>query len=119
MRVIIAGGRDFVPNVSHYDILDDFFDDILAGVQVEVVSGRAKGADKFGEDYAKARCLDVKLFPAQWNKYGRKAGHLRNLEMAEYADMLVAFWDGKSKGTAHMIREAKKRNLRVEVVSYE
>lgn len=64
----------------------------------EVVSGVAHGVDKLGERWAQAHKIPVKQFPAQWNKYGNAAGPIRNREMAEYADALIAVWDGQSRG---------------------
>jgi hypothetical protein len=80
----------------------------------EVVSGGARGVDRLGEEFAVAHHLHVKRFLPNW-KLGRGAGFIRNIEMAEYADALIAIWDGVSRGTAQMIREAKKRGLRVYV----
>lgn len=61
----------------------------------------------------------MKRFPADWGKYGKSAGVLRNKQMAEYADGLIAFWDGKSRGTANMIETAKGLGLRVRVARYD
>jgi len=68
--------------------------------------------------YANERGYPIKQFPADWNKYGKSAGYKRNEEMAKYADALIAFWDGKSKGTKHMIDLAKRYGLKVKVVIY-
>ena len=120
IKVIIAGTRDF----NDYDFLKKNVDYFLQGInpnneEIEIVSGNARGADKLGERYAKEHNLPVKLFPANWDKYGKQAGYLRNQEMANYADVLIAFWDEKSKGTKHMIDIAKKQDLTVIVVGYE
>lgn len=119
IKVIIAGTRDF----NDYAFLKKNVDYFLQGInpnneEIEIVSGNARGADKLGERYAKEHNLPVKLFPANWDKYGKRAGYLRNQEMANYADMLIAFWDEKSKGTKHMIDIAKKQDLTVIVVGY-
>ena len=119
IKVIIAGTRDF----NDYDFLKKNVDYFLQGInpnneEIEIVSGNARGADKLGERYAKEHNLPVKLFPANWDKYGKRAGYLRNQEMANYADVLIAFWDEKSKGTKHMIDIAKKQGLTVIVVGY-
>jgi hypothetical protein len=82
----------------------------------EVVSGGAKGVDKLGEQLAKFMGKPMKRFPAEWNKHGRGAGYLRNTAMAKYADALIAVWDGKSKGTKHMIDAAREKHLKVFVV---
>ena len=120
IKVIIAGTRDF----NDYAFLKKNLDYFLQGInpnneEIEIVSGNARGADKLGERYAKEHNLPVKLFPANWDKYGKRAGYLRNQEMANYSDMLIAFWDEKSKGTKHMIDIAKKQDLTVIVVGYE
>ena len=60
----------------------------------------------------------VKEFPAQWNEFGKRAGYIRNEEMAKYADACVAFWDGESKGTKHMIDLANKHKIEVRVIKY-
>jgi len=69
----------------------------------EVVSGNARGADKLGEQWARRHGVPIKLMPANWADKGPKAALIRNAEMAEYADALIAIWDGKSTGTLHMI----------------
>lgn len=111
MKTIIAGGRDF----NNYTLLREKCDEIIDSNLTEIVSGRAKGADTLGEQYAKERGYSVKLFPADWKTHGRKAGPIRNKQMADYGEMLIAFWDGKSKGTQHMINLAEKKGLMVEV----
>lgn len=123
-RVIIAGGRDF----NDYDLLVEKVDYFLStaisqGYKIIIVSGTAKGADKLGEQYAKEKGYEIAYFPADWAANGKRAGYLRNQEMAKYAKeqghgALIAFWDEKSKGTKHMIDIAKKDNLHIRVVNY-
>lgn len=82
----------------------------------EVVSGACKeGVDRLGEEWAGRKGIPVKRFPADWNQYGRRAGPLRNREMAKYADALIAIWDGESRGTRNMIDEALREKLEVYV----
>jgi glycerophosphoryl diester phosphodiesterase len=115
MKVIIAGGRTF----TDYGLLCQSADRALSKqTEVEIVSGTAKGADLLGERYAADRGYPVKKFPADWDRYGKSAGYRRNAEMAEYADALIAFWDGTSRGTKHMIDLAHERGLKVRVISY-
>ena len=116
MKVIIAGGRGF----SDFQLMNAKCNEVLleSAEDVEIVSGTAKGADKMGEHYASVRGFTVKQFPADWNTHGKAAGYIRNKDMADYADMLIAFWDGESKGTQHMINLAKERNLIVHVIKY-
>jgi hypothetical protein len=115
-RVIIAGGRDF----SNFRLLCKVCMHMLKNkINVEIVSGAANGADKLGEKFAKFMGYEVKQFPANWDVYGKRAGLVRNEEMAQYADSLIAFWDESSKGTKHMIDLAEKRNLKVKVQTYK
>ncbi len=115
-RVIIAGGRDFFD----YALLKRTMDTLLANVKedITVVCGKARGADTLGEQYAKERGYTVACFPADWDKYGKAAGFIRNEQMAQNADALVAFWDGQSRGTRNMIELAQRYNLKIRVKRY-
>jgi hypothetical protein len=87
-----------------------------------VVSGLADGPDTLGIDYAKANGIPWVEFPAKWRingVYHPEAGFVRNGEMANYAEALIAVWDGKSRGTKHMITVAKLRNLKIFVYKTE
>ena len=110
MKIIIAGSRNF----NNYEELCKICDYLLKNKKnIEIISGTAKGADMLGEKYATDKGYKIKQFPANWDKYKKAAGYIRNKEMAEYADVLIAFWDGKSKGTEHMINLAKENKLTV------
>ena len=116
LRVIIAGSRDF----DDYALLQDHADYMLSRQEdIEIVSGGASGADALGERYAKERGYRLKIFPADWAKYGRIAGPIRNREMAAYADALLAYWDGRSRGTKNMIDEARANGLKVSIKIYK
>ena len=115
IRVIIAGGRDFQDWDKLVEVCDKAFKDYQ---YVEIVSGAATGADKLGERYANERGHQIKRFPADWDKYGKSAGYRRNAEMADYAGALIAFWDGQSKGTSHMINLAKGKELKILIINY-
>ena len=108
MKIIIAGSRSFTDYQKLKEICDTFLRDQN---NIEIVSGTCRGADKLGEQYAKERGYEITQFPANWNKYGKSAGPKRNQEMANYANALIAFWDGKSKGTNNMIQLANRCNL--------
>ena len=113
MKVIIAGMRDF----EDYDRLVYACDLLLKDITVtEIVSGKAPGADTLGEDYAKERGYKIAEFPADWNKFKKAAGPIRNGQMAKYGDMLIAFWDRKSTGTGNMIKQAIKNDLKVSII---
>ena len=115
MKVIIAGGRDF----NNYDLLCRKADKILSRqTEIEIVSGIAKGADKLGERYSVERGYKITRFPADWNFFGKSAGYIRNVEMAEYADTLILFWNGKSKGSGHMLKIATEMKLKIRVIYY-
>lgn len=76
----------------------------------EVVCGEAAGADTLGKQWAELHGITVKSFPADWDRLGKKAGPIRNAEMGVYADGLIAFWDGQSAGTRHMINFMQSHN---------
>ena len=108
MKTIVAGTRSY--NFTHEDLK------ILSAIDItEVVSGCAPGADREGEKWARMNSIPVKQFPADWS-LGLSAGPIRNKAMAEYADRLVAFWDGKSPGTRNMIEQARRLGLDVIIV---
>lgn len=121
VRIIVAGSRDFNDSSLLTKTLSDFIAELAlsGGVELEIVSGGARGADRLGERFAYAYHIPIALFEADWEKHGKRAGYLRNEEMAKYGTHLVAFWDGKSKGTKHMIDLATKNNLIVKVIRYE
>lgn len=108
MKVIVAGGRDF----TNYTLVEEAIK--LSGFEIsQIVSGKAKGVDTLGEVWALANNITVEAFPADWSQHGRAAGPIRNRQMAEYADALIAIWDGESKGTANMIQQARNKKLNV------
>lgn len=127
MKCIIAGSRNF----NNYDLLKSEI--IKSGFTItEIVSGGANGADKLGEVYATEKSIPMKLFQANWDdinaekvivrlrngrKYNILAGYNRNEQMAEYADCLIAFSINDSKGTAHMIKIARAKGLKIHVVN--
>lgn len=116
-RVIIAGGRDF----DDYDLVVSTMDKLLQNITepITIVCGMARGADTLGERYAISKGYEVAHFPADWGKFGKAAGYKRNEQMAQNADALVAFWDGRSRGTKHMIDLAHKYNLLVRIKRYQ
>lgn len=112
MRVIIAGGRDYLLQKRDYAILDAT---LRAGMITEVVCGGATGVDECGRQWAISNNVPHETFDAHWTKYGMAAGPIRNRAMADYADALIAFWDGRSRGTADMITKARGKGLKVAV----
>ena len=117
-KVVVAGGRKFDDYDTLRLTLDNLLEDKLKTHKVVIISGKARGADTLGEWYAKGLGLEVLEFPAEWEKYGRSAGHRRNAEMCSECDALCAFWDGRSAGTNSMIDMAKKAGKIVHVEEY-
>lgn len=114
MKVIIAGGRDF----NNYEMVKETMKELNI-IVTEIVCGGARGADTLGYGWAKENNIPVKMFPAEWDIYGNSAGMIRNHEMGDYADYLVAFWDGKSRGTADMINYMQQLGKHGKVVMYQ
>lgn len=112
MKVIIAGSRTF----NDYDLLKKICGEQINHLEDEIVSGGAKGADRLGERYAQENNLLLTQFIPEWDKHGKKAGYIRNEEMAKYSDKLIAFWDGASKGTQHMINLAQKHSIKITII---
>ena len=113
MKYIIAGGRDFINRGVLERVLQRYTDIDT------VISGCAQGADTLGAEWAAKNHIPLQTFPAYWNIYGKSAGFIRNAEMGEHADALIAFWDGKSKGTAHMIQTMRRNGKTYDVYDYQ
>lgn len=110
MKTIIAGTR----HVTQLALVEKAIQESHFKI-TEVVSGRARGVDSLGEQWAEQHNIPVKLFPAEWDKHGKGAGYRRNIEMSRYSDALIAVWDGESKGTCHMMNIARTAGLKVFV----
>lgn len=137
IRVIISGSRDF----SDFDLLEKecrkifrqlSIEGVLTGERkkdapnMEIISGGASGADKLGEKFAKKYNIKTRAFPAEWNKHRGFAGFIRNGIMANYLlerdksnRFLIAFWDGESKGTKHIINTARSTGIKTFVIMYK
>ena len=113
-KVIVAGSRSF----NDYKLLKERLDYYFSNVKPIIVCGEAKGADTLGKRYAEEKGYEIERHPALWDKHGKAAGPIRNLEMAENADALIAFWDGKSRGTQNMISIAKNKKMMNRVILY-
>jgi len=116
-RIIIAGGRTFNnPDLAEVELLK--LTNGLGPEEVMIISGGAKGADTIGEYIARTYGTNLAIYPAQWNRHGKSVGYKRNTLMAENTDALLAFWDGKSKGTKHMIDIATNKALSITIIKY-
>lgn len=112
MKIIIAGSRGF----SDYDLLRAKCDYWFSNTSdIEIVCGGTRGADLLGKQYAQECGYGIKMFIPDWDGLGKRAGMVRNAQMGDYADALVAFWNGKSRGTKHMIEYAKTKGLKIRI----
>ena len=133
-RLIVAGGRDFTDYEKAKEEITRLAEGALVNFGVSIVSGMAGGADSLGVHFAREMGIQLYEFPADWQdleapgaviKHDRKgraynatAGFKRNADMSRFADGLLAFWDGRSHGTAHMIRTMEERDKAVRVIRY-
>jgi hypothetical protein len=110
MKVAVIGSRDF----NDYEEVKQ----TLSTINITLlVSGGAKGADTLGERYAKEHNIETKIFLPDWEKYGKKAGFLRNTDIINEAELIIAFWDGQSKGTKDSIDKAFKSEKKILIIT--
>lgn len=110
MKVIIAGSR----SITNFKLVSEILDANYSYIS-EVVCDGARGVDNLGKLWAENNNIPIRLFPADWNTFGKSAGYKRNVEMAKYADALILIWDGVSKGSNHMLNIATEYKLRKRV----
>ena len=111
MRVIVCGSRGWSDRATIADVLCDLPPNTV------VVHGAARGADRIAEQEAQKAGLLIEAHSAEWDKYGKAAGLMRNELMARNgADLCIAFWDGHSRGTAHMMEMAAKHGIPIQVI---
>lgn len=110
MKTIIAGSR----NITDYNELLKAIENIDWEI-TEVISGGARGVDELGEWHATSNNIPLRIKPADWSRFGKAAGPIRNQEMAKIGDALIAVWDGESRGTAHMIETMRKKTDKVYI----
>ena len=111
IKLAIIGSRSF----NDYSLLENKLKEYLSKVEL-VVSGGATGADSLGEQWAKNNNIQTLIFPANWDKYGRRAGFIRNEDIIKNCDGCIAFWDGKSPGTKHSLSLCEKYNKPFKIV---
>ncbi len=114
-RIVVAGTRSY----NNYDEAKAYIDFCISEIRKEFtlvfLSGECRGADLLGERYARENGFAIERYPADWETYGRAAGPMRNEQMAQAADYVICFWDGRSRGTKSMIEYAKKHGKPVKV----
>ena len=116
MNVIITGSRNF----TDFDKMVKVCDTLLHGSRdVTILSGGAKGADRLGERYARYKMLPYEIIKPEWDRYGRQARYIRNFDLATKGDVLIMFWDGKSRGSGHMLNLAREKELVVHEEVFE
>lgn len=122
-KIVIAGSRSVPQIFLWYARIDKLLVN-LSQYEKEIISGGARGADTVGEMYAKERGYKLTVIKPEWDKYGKKAGFIRNKQMIDYActegalPLLIAIWDGKSKGTQHTINLAKQANIDYRIIPH-
>ena len=119
-RMIVCGGKDF----KDYGYFEKEMDSLIQNHNhIELVSGHAKGADTFAEIFAGKNAIPIKVFPPDWKKYGKAAGPIRNREMLTYASearpVVVAFWNGKSRGIGNMLKQANEAGVECHIFMYD
>jgi YspA, cpYpsA-related SLOG family len=110
MKTVIFGGREF----NNYTLMKFIIEETnwyKTGLITHVISGGAGGADALGAKWAREQKLELSVMPAEWSKYGRAAGHLRNGLMADQAELAIGFWNGNSKGTLNMMTLCKNKGI--------
>lgn len=111
--VAIIGSRDF----KDYEKLKITIPFIIPIKDIEkIVSGGARGADKLAELFAKENKIPIEIYKAEWENYGKSAGMIRNKEIINNCDMVIAFWDGESKGTKNSLKYAKKMEKKIKII---
>lgn len=115
MKVLVCGSRDFADPFTASLTIDRRIGDLPP--ESHLIHGDARGTDRIASESAERRGLTITRFPADWETNGTRAGIMRNLEMlAQHPDLVVAFWNGESRGTAHMIAAARKAGVKTEVI---
>ncbi|MBQ7827417.1 MAG: DUF2493 domain-containing protein [Clostridia bacterium] len=119
MKIVVAGSRNYRDYYEAKKYIDSCVNEIGRDNTFVFISGGCKGADELGERYAAENGFEIERYPAEWSKFGKSVGPVRNKAMAEAADFVICFWDGKSRGTKSMIELAEKegKTVRIKIVS--
>lgn len=113
MNIGIIGSRGF----NNYELLNETMSQYINQVDV-VVSGGARGADSLGEKWAKENGKETLIFKPDWNKFGKRAGFIRNQDIVKNSQIVIAFWDGKSPGTRSSIDLCERHKIPVKIIYY-
>lgn len=113
MRIAVIGSRGF----NNYDLVCDELNPLLNDIEL-IVSGGAKGADTLGERWANENNIRTLIFKPDWNKWGKRAGFIRNTDIIANSDYVIAFWDGVSPGTLSSIKLSERSGTKIKIVKY-
>ena len=121
MKILVAGSRNYYDYAEFSEVMNYTHKKYNIS---EIVSGGARGADSLAERYAKENNIPIKVFKADWDKYGKSAGFIRNADMHNYLSqfedrMCLCFWDGQSRGTAHNFKLSKDNNTRLVCYNFK
>lgn len=115
LRLAVVGSRTFTDQYVVYFFLHEYLD--VFGTSLELVSGGCpSGPDNFAESFATSYNIPITVYPANWEKFGKAAGFIRNSDIVTNCDEVIAFWDRKSKGTFDTIKKARKQGKEVIIV---
>ena len=117
LKIVIAGCRYYNNYNEAKEYIDFCIREIKKNNTIVILSGGCKGADAIGERYAIENGYEIRKFVANWDKYGKAAGPIRNEQMAIEADYIICFWDYKSRGTKSTINLCKKYNVNCKIVN--
>jgi len=124
LKIAVAGSRSCTDAFLVFEYLAIFstsweVEERPNEITLEIVSGGAKGPDTFAEKFALINQIPTKIFLPDWDKHGKSAGFIRNKQIVDYSDMVIAFWDRKSKGTKSTIDLAIKQGKPVYIIPTE
>jgi len=111
MKLAVIGSRGF----EDYSLLSQKLDEINPS---EIISGGAKGADTLADRYANEHDIKLTEFKPDYKKYGRGAPHVRNRQIVDASEKVLAFWDGKSRGTLSTLKYAEKQSIEIEKIIF-
>ena len=115
-NIAVIGSR----NYSNYPQFRKIMIRLIQSIQDEItiISGGANGADSLAEQFANEFSYPIKIFKAEWDKYGKSAGYKRNYTIWENSSLGIAFWDGRSKGTSHSFNIARQQNKKLYIFNF-
>ena len=113
--IVVAGSRNYTNYAQAKLFIKESIEMFDNDCQLVFLSGGCRGADGLGEKFATENNYTIKYFPAEWEKYGKSAGPRRNKQMADIADLVICFWNGKSRGTKSMIKFAQQANKPIKI----